>query len=195
MDALRLGVRAALLAALCCVAAASAEETGSTQRTMKSLVVYYSLTGKTHVVAQALAKELGADVRRVEDVEKPSVGWWFIVTASLAAIGGAEAEIKPIDTDFKGYDRVFVGSPVWGGSPSTPLNAFFARADFTGKNVIPFMTMGGDDASGALRKMSERIEKKGGKIAGAFAISSGKATDEELARKAREFAQRYRQAK
>jgi len=184
-----------LVALLCClIAGAPAAQNAGTQgpRSMKTLVVYYSLTGKTDVVAQALAKELGADVRRVEDVEKPSVTWWFIVTRSISAIRGVESEIKPIDTGFREYDRVFVGSPVWGGSPSTPINAFIAKADFTGKEVIPFMTMGGDDASGALKKMSERIEKKGGKIVGSVAFSSKNATNAELAAKTREMAQRFR---
>jgi flavodoxin len=159
---------------------------------MKTLVVYYSLTGKTDIVAKALAKELGADMRRVEDLEKPSVTWWFMISGAISAIRGVESEIKPIDTGFRGYDRVFVGSPVWGGSPSTSINAFIAKADFTGKEVIPFMTMGGDDASGALKKMSERIEKKGGKIVDSFAFSSKNATNEELAAKTREMAQRFR---
>ena len=184
-----------LVALLCClIVGAPAAQTASTQgeRIVKTLVVYYSLTGNTDVVAQALAKELGADVRRVEDVEKPSANWWFMITASIAAIRGVESEIKPIDAGFRDYDRVFVGSPVWAGSPSTPINAFIAKADFTGKAVVPFMTMGGDDASGALKKMSERIEKKGGKIVGSFALSSKKATNEELAAKAREMAQRFR---
>jgi flavodoxin len=159
---------------------------------MKNLVVYYSLTGKTHVVAQALAKELGADSRRVEDVEKYEVTFWFIVKNGLAARRGVESEIKPIDTGFLGYDRVFVGSPVWGWSPSTPINAFIAKADFTGKDVVLFMTMGGDDAAGAIKKMGERIEKKGGKVVGSFAFSTGNATEEELAARTREAVQRYR---
>ncbi len=184
-----------LLALLCClIAGAPAAQTAGTQgpRTMKTLVVYYSLTEKTHAVAQALAKELGADVRRVEDVEKPSVSWWFIVSNGFAAMRGVESEIKPIDASFQGYDLVFLGSPVWGGSPSTPINAFIAKADFTGKEVVTFMTMGSDDASGALKKLSERIEKKGGKITGSFAFSSGKATSEELAASARKAAQGFR---
>lgn len=159
---------------------------------MKTLVVYYSLTEKTHVVAQTLAKELGADIRRVEDVDKPEATLWFIIKNGFAAMRGVEAEIKPVDTSFQGYDRIFVGSPVWGGSPSTRINTFIARADFTGKAVIPFMTVGGTDATEAIKKMSDRIEKKGGRIAGSFAFTSGKATDEELAARAREAAQRYR---
>ena len=159
---------------------------------MKNLVVYYSLTEKTHVVAKALVAELGADSRRVEDVEKPEVSLWFIVKNGFAARRGEESAIKPIDAGFQGYDRIFVGSPVWGWSPSTPINAFIAKADFTGKEVVLFMTMGGDDAEGALTKMGERIEKKGGKVVGSFAFSSGKTTDEELEAKAREAARRYR---
>lgn len=159
---------------------------------MKTLVVYYSLTGKTEIVAQTLARELGADLRRVEDVEQPTVNWWFIASAGFAALRGAESPIKPVDTSLQGYERVFVGSPVWGGSPATAINTFIARTDFSGKTVIPFMTMGGDDAAGALRKLGERIEKKGGTIAGSFAFSSGKATSEELAARTREQARRYR---
>jgi len=186
----RIGI--ALLCGL--IAGAAAAQTAGTEgpKTMKMLVVYYSLTGNTEVVAQALARELGADVRRVEDLEKPSANWWFMITGSMSAIRGVESAIKPIDTGLQEYDRVFVGSPVWAGNPSTPINAFIAKADFTGKEVIAFMTMGGDNASGGLKKMSERIEKKGGKIVGSFALSTGKATSEELAAKTRELAQRFR---
>jgi flavodoxin len=188
-------VKRVLVALLCClIAGAPAAQSAGTDgpRTMKMLVAYYSLTGKTDVVAQALAKELGADLRRVEDIEEPSVTWWFMITRSISAIRGVESEIKPIALGFEGYDRVFVGSPVWAGSPSTPINAFIAKADFTGKEVILFMTMGGNDASGALKKMSERIEKRGGKIVGSFAFSSKNATNEVLAAKTREMAQRFR---
>lgn len=184
-----------LLALSCCLsvglpAAEPAETPGAPA--MKSLIVYYSLTGKTEIVAQALAAELAADVRQVEDVEKPTVSWWFNIQGGSAAMRGSETAIKPIDTNFDGYGRIFVGSPVWGWSPSTPINAFIAKADFTGKEVIPFMTMGGEDASDALKKMSARIEQRGGKIIDSFAFSSGDATNEELAEKARETAQRYR---
>ena len=184
-----------LVALLCClIVGASTAQTAGAQgpKIMKTLVVYYSLTGKTDVVAQALAKELGADVRRVEAIETPSVNWWFIIFRSISAMRGAQSEIRPIDTDFQAYDRIFVGSPVWAGSPSTPINAFIAKADFSGKEAIPFMTMGGNDASGALKRMSDRIEKRGGKIVGSFAVSSKSATNERLAAKARETAQRFR---
>jgi hypothetical protein len=54
------------------------------------------------------------------------------------------------------------------------------------------MTMGSEDASGAIGKMKERIENKGGKVVDSFAFSSGKATDEDLAARTRETAKRFR---
>lgn len=187
-------MRIALVIFCCLFAEAHAAETTGIlgERNMKTLIVYYSLTDRTQVVAETLAAEFNADIRRVEDAQKPSVSWWFYISAGFAAMRGKEAEIKPIDAGFQGYSRVIVGSPVWGGSPASPINTFISRADFTGKEVILFMTMGGDDASGALRKMGERIKKKGGTIAGSFALSSGKSSKEELAAKTREIAKGYR---
>ena len=176
------------------IAGAAVADTGSVReaQTVNTLVVYYSLTGKTDVVARTLARELNADIRRVEDVAAPSVSWWFYIRAGFAAKRGKETEIKPIDAGFRGYDRIFIGSPVWGGGPSTPINAFIGKADFTGKEVVLFMTMGGKDASAALKTMGTRIEAKGGKIAGSFSFTSRKTTNEELAAKTREMAEHYR---
>lgn len=183
----------ALLCALLTAATAAPSTDTPPPPAMKTLVVYYSLTGKTEAVAQALAQELGADLRRVQDVTTPpAVSWWFILTHALAALRGEEADIQPIDTSLQGYDRVYVGAPVWGGSPATPINTFLARADFSGKEVVVFMTMGGNDAAGALRKLSERIEKKGGRVVGSFALSSKDVSNEELAARTREAARRFR---
>ncbi len=173
-------------------AVAETDENVQGTQAVKTLVVFYSLTGKTEVVARTLALELKADIRRVEDVATPSVSWWFYLSAGFAAKRGKEAEIKPIDAGFQGYDRIFIGSPVWGGSPSTPINAFIGRADFNGKEVVVFMTMGGKDASVALKTMGARIEARGGRIAGSFSVSSRKTTNEDLAAKAGDMAKRYR---
>ena len=40
---------------------------------MKTLVVYYSYTGKTATVAKAVAAETGAEIRPVEDLKRPSM--------------------------------------------------------------------------------------------------------------------------
>ena len=96
-------------------AAATARHIAPTTGHRRTLIAYYSLTGKTHAVAQALAGELHADVRRIEDEKKqdPKYSWWFVVERGFAAIRGEEAKIKPIDANVEEYDRLFIGTPVW----------------------------------------------------------------------------------
>jgi flavodoxin len=161
---------------------------------MKTLVIYYSLTGKTGIVGQTLARELGADLRRIEDVDPPAATWGFMLRGGWAALRGRASPIRPIDIRLEVYDRVFVGSPVWAGSPATAVNSFLAQASFSGASVIAFMTMGGQDAGAALQKLRDRIGLKGGRVVDSFALSSGKATDEDLSAQTRELAKRFLQA-
>jgi len=97
---------------------------------MKSLVVYYSLTGKTKLVAQAIAQALSATLVEIAETKPRRRG------PSLYAIGGFEAKmnkrsrISPIDTDLERYERVFIGSPIWNSRPVPAINAFIYDMDF-----------------------------------------------------------------
>jgi flavodoxin len=157
---------------------------------MKTLVIYYSLTGKTELVAQEIAKELNADLRKVEDLKKPSIAWAYFY-GGYSAMRGKEWKIKPVDLNLSGYDRIFVGSPVWAGKPAPAVNTVIASIDFTGKTVIPFVTMGGSGGDRAIKAMSDKITTKGGKIAGSFSIKSGGKKNEEITAKAHELIKQF----
>ena len=109
---------------------------------MKTLVVYYSLTGKTEIVAKEISAELKSDLRRVEDL-KPYGKVSVYFTGGFAALFEKNGKIKPVDFSLKEYDRIFVGSPVWGGRQVPAINTFISNADFTDKEVVVFVTMGG----------------------------------------------------
>lgn len=169
---------------------APAEARGKTEAKMKTLVVYYSLTGNTEIVAKEIAKELKADLRKVEDL-KPYRGKIIFLTGSFAALFNKNGKIKPVDFSVKEYDRIFVGSPVWAGSPVPAVNTFLSNADFTGKEVVPFVTMGGNNPSKSIPKMSSKITARGGKIPGSFAIKAGGKTPEEISAKTKEELARF----
>lgn len=156
----------------------------------KTLVVYYSMTGNTEIVAKEIAVELKADLRKVEDL-KPYRGKIVFLTGGFAALFNKNGKIKPVDFSVKEYDRIFVGSPVWAGSPVPAVNTFLTTADFTGKDVVPFVTMGGDNPSKSIPKMSSKITGRGGKIIGSFAIKTGGKTPEEISAKAKEEIARF----
>ena len=157
---------------------------------MKTLVVYYSLSGRTELVARALSGELKTDLVKVEEPKKHSLIYYYVV-GSFAALKGKLCEIKPVDFSLSGYERIFIGSPVWGSSPVPAINAFIAKADLAGKTVTPFVTMGGKNGEGAIKKMSDKVIAKGGKIAGMFQLQTGRVKSDIIVTKAKEIAKQF----
>jgi flavodoxin len=153
---------------------------------MKPLVVYYSLTGKTKLVAQVIAEALSATLVEIKETKPRKLG------PSIYAIGGLEAKmnkgskINPIDVDLKQHEKIFIGSPIWGSRPAPAINSFIYKTSFEGRSIIPFFTMAGDNAEKALANITAKIEKNQGKVAGSFAITSYKVSDEEIIARAKE---------
>jgi flavodoxin len=158
---------------------------------MKSVVVYYSLTGKTRLVAQAIAEVLNATLVEITEEKTRKRG------PSVYAIGGFEAKmnkrskINPIDVDSKQYERVFIGSPIWNSRPVPAINAFIYKTNFEDRSVIPFFTMAGDNSESALANITAKIEKSRGNVAGSFAITSYKVSNEEMIASAKEAIKKY----
>jgi flavodoxin len=157
---------------------------------MKSLVVYYSLTGKTKLVAQVIAEALNATL--VEIQERRPVPMPFVyLSGGFRAFTNRGSKICPVDVDLKQYERIFIGSPIWASRPAPAINSFIYQTNFEGRSVIPFCTMGGDNAEKALANITAKIEKNQGKVAGSFAITSYKVSDEEIIARAKEAIRKY----
>jgi len=165
-------------------------ETKKPEAAMKSVIVYYSYTGRTETVAKTLASEIGADVVKIEDVEKPSKLKAYFLGA-FAAHKGKAWPVKSLPS-VSGYDRVFVGAPVWWMRPAPEINGFIQGTDFTGKTVVPFVTMGGSGQDAALKAMSAAVEAKGGKVSSTFSVKTGGLTQTGIVAKTKETAKQYR---
>lgn len=157
---------------------------------MKTLVVYYSLTGKTKLVAQAIAEALKAPLAEITE-RRPVPMPFVYMSGSFRAFMNIGSKINPIDVDPKQYERIFIGSPIWAYRPAPAVNSFIYRANFEGRIVIPFFTMGGDNADKALANITAKIEKRQGKVAGSFAITSYEVSDEEIIARAKEAIKKY----
>ena len=110
----------------------------------KILVAYYSLTGKTESVAQAIAAASGGELYRIEVAKTyPSD------TRERRAILEQEIEdnilppLKPTIINPGEYSIIFLGSPVWANHISQPVKSFLAQYDLAGCHVIPFVTHSG----------------------------------------------------
>jgi len=157
---------------------------------MKTLVVYYSLTGKTRLVAQTIAEALQATLVEIEE-RRPVPMPFVYLSGSFRAFMNWGSKIKPLDADLKQYERIFIGSPMWAYRPAPAVNSFIYQTNFEGRSLIPFFTMGGDDSDKALANIKAKIEKRQGKVVGSFAITSYNVSDEEMIARAKEAIKKY----
>ena len=112
--------------------------------TPKILVAYYSLTGKTERVANAIADASNGQLYRIQVLNPYPAD-------SKERRSELEREIEnnylpPLvanSVNPENYDIIFLGSPVWANHISQPVKSFLAQYDLAGKRVIPFVTHSG----------------------------------------------------
>lgn len=156
-------------------------ETPVPSRNGKVLVAYFSASGNTEAVANAIADTLNADLFELTP-ETPYTSADLNWTDPSSRVNAehndpAKQDVKLTDStvaSWADYDTVFVGYPIWWGNAAWPVNDFVKNNDFAGKTVIPFCTStsSGLGQSGALlaemanggnwqegRRFSERVSQ------------------------------------
>ena len=121
--------------------------TEATSASARTLVVYYSASGNTRRVAQAIAQAANADVFEIVPTEvytSDDLNWTNRNSRVSREHDDESLRDVPLTTtevpDWDSYDTVFIGYPIWWGIAAWPVNGFVAANDFTGKTVIPFAT-------------------------------------------------------
>jgi hypothetical protein len=119
----------------------------------RALVVYYSRTGITERAALSIKRALSSDIERVID-PTPRGGVGGYLRSVLDGTLGRLAPIEAPTRDPSQFDVVLVGTPVWNGSPSSPVRAYLERQREAFRNVAFFCTCSGRGADTALWEMS-----------------------------------------
>ncbi len=115
----------------------------------KNLVIYFSAGGHTKVKALQLADAIGADVFEIEPVKKYTKAdllWMNPLSRSFREVATRKTkrpEIVDKKLDLTGYDKIFLGFPIWGWAAPSIVNAFLEKHDFSGKTIVVFATSGG----------------------------------------------------
>lgn len=108
------------------------------------LIVYFSWSGNTKSIAEALQKAIGADIARIDTVQPYQGGYDEVVAQGQQEVNqGYEPPIQKLAYDPAAYDVIAVGTPTWWYSMAPAVKTFFSSYDLSGKTVIPFMTNGG----------------------------------------------------
>lgn len=131
----------------------------------KVLVVYYSATGNTEDAANYIAAATDGDLFELIPVEPytdDDLRWTD--NNSRVVYEHEHPDDRYVELtaatveDWKSYDTVFIGYPIWWGIAAWPVDTFVKTNDFTGKTVIPFCT----SASSELGQSGELLEEMAG---------------------------------
>lgn len=102
---------------------------------MRALVLYYSETGNTEKVAKAIAKGLGSELKKIEDVKIE---------------------------DVKDYDLLCIGTPVHGFGPAKKVEKFLDELPvMSGKKGAAFCTMHIWGDKRTFKIIKEKLSNKG----------------------------------
>ncbi len=125
----------------------------------KILVVYYSRTGTTRRIAQALAAALHCDIEEITE-SKSRKGLFGYLRSAMEARRMLAATIAPARHDVAAYELVIVGTPVWYWSLSSPVRAFLTATTARLPKVAFFCTLGGSGSEKAFAQMAQIAGKQ-----------------------------------
>jgi flavodoxin len=106
---------------------------------MKSLVIYYSYDGNCAVIAERIKSAARADILRLRTQdEKRRGGLAKYVWGGGQVMLRKKPALKPYTVAPDAYDLIFLGGPVWAGSPAPALSAFLAETRIVHKKIALF---------------------------------------------------------
>lgn len=123
-------------------------------------VVYFSGTGNTERVAQAIAETTGGDIHEIVPAEPYTSAdlRWTDPDSRVNYEHENYDSIRPEiaqEIDLDGYDVVFLGYPLWWGEAPAIVLSFLDDEDLSGKTIIPFCT----SSSSPLGDSADRLEE------------------------------------
>ena len=109
----------------------------------KILIAYYSWSGHTKKVAEAIQNEIGGDLFEIQPETAYSDDYKTVVDQAKKEINeGYRPALKNNVANIAQYDIVFIGSPNWCGTIAPVVSTFVEQNDLSGKTVVPFITHG-----------------------------------------------------
>lgn len=121
---------------------------------MKTLVVYYSLTGNVHYVATILADALGATLQPLTLAEPMPQGFLKqLWKGGGQAIFKATPELEPLQHDPDDFEQIVIGTPIWAGTFAPAIRTFLTQHTLHGKRIAPYCCHGGGGKGKAFRTM------------------------------------------
>ena len=121
----------------------------------RSLVVYFSRSGNTRVIAGQIHRSRGTDLFEIVPARPyPEDYFETVEQARQERNQGYEPALKTMAPGMANYSTVFLGFPIWGETAPPVIRSFLSSHDLAGKILIPFITHGGYGLGNSLAVVS-----------------------------------------
>ena len=120
----------------------------------KAVVVYFSYTGNTRLLAENIQQLTAADIFELQPLVSYSKDYKTVEQQGKQEVEtGYKPELKAQVPHLADYDVIFVGTPIWWYTLSPVAASFLSAPELAGKTIVPFCTHGGYGAGHSLEDM------------------------------------------
>jgi flavodoxin len=126
---------------------------------MKTLIIYYSLTGHTQKIAEALAIQCKADSERIQDRRIRS-GVFGTLRTAYEALFSRPGKIRYVSADPGQYDLLILGVPIWMMKLAPPMRSYILKEKHRFNRVAFFCTEGSSGGSRVFLTMQRLCAKQ-----------------------------------
>ncbi len=118
---------------------------------MKYAILYFSNSGNTRQIAEAIREKFPADVFIVKPAQEYGSFAQAVARVVRETMQKKEPAYEGQAADLSGYDVVFLGFPVWAGTMPQFMQAYVKDCGLSRQKVIPFVTAAGTGKASALQ--------------------------------------------
>lgn len=108
------------------------------------LVVYFTYTNNTKMIAEKIKNTLNCDILEIKTVIPYSDDYETVVNDEHNSEASNHLpEIQKINIDLNKYDEIIIGTPVWWYRPAPAIRTFLTQNDLSNKIIKSFATNAG----------------------------------------------------
>ena len=145
---------------------------------MKTLVVYYSLSGKTEIIVRTMQDSLNADIIEIQELSDRSRFNAYTLGCILSRMKKA-SNTYPMEVNTSNYDNIVIATPLWGGYPAPAIYNFIRGYQLSGKNIYGLITYS-KNLKNAESVLKKEFDKQGLNCRAIILVRSDSATIESL---------------
>ncbi|MDD5031929.1 MAG: NAD(P)H-dependent oxidoreductase [Patescibacteria group bacterium] len=155
------------------------------------IIIYYSLEGSTRLMAETMARAIGADILELKPLKEINPnGFLKYFWGGRQVIFKEKPKLEIFAKNPLDYDIIIIGTPVWAFTFAPPLRSFFKRVKLRDKKIGIFCCHEGN-----FGKTLENLAKElaGNTIIGQADFLNIKKDQEKNIKKAKDWALKIKQ--